>query len=273
MQLRDNAELAGKMRALEELLRSWGSVAIGFSGGVDSTFLAAVCARVLPEATLLVRLETPFTTTPERAAAEGALGSAGNGTVPERPEPAALASLPVLGIPYDALGIPQIARNSADRCYWCKRFGFEQIVEAARARGIAVVADGSNADDALEDRPGIRALRELGVRSPLMETGWRKEEERALLRAWGFAQWDMPAEACLATRVRRGEPITAEKLGIVRACEDLLRQHGFRSVRARLGAGEMRLEFKEDELACKRDQLTSELRAELERLAGCPVAW
>ena len=106
-----------------------------------------------------------------------------------------------------------------------------------------------------------------------METGWRKEEERALLRAWGFAQWDMPAEACLATRVRRGEPITAEKLGIVRACEDLLRQHGFRSVRARLGAGEMRLEFKEDELACKRDQLTSELRAELERLAGCPVAW
>ena len=118
----------------------------------------------------------------------------------------------------------------------------------------------------------MRALRELGVRSPLMETGWRKEEERALLRSWGFAQWDMLAEACLATRVRRGELITAEKLDIVRACEDLLHRHGFRYARARLGAGEMRLEFKEDELAGKRDLLTSELRAELEHLADRPVA-
>ena len=250
-----------KLVRLQELLRSWGSVALGFSGGVDSTFLAAVCERTIPDTTLLVHLETPFAATPEVDAARELLGaSAGE-----------LAQLSTVAIPFNPLAWEDVVRNDAKRCYYCKRAGFELIAAEARARGIAVVADGSNADDASDDRPGMWALRELGVRSPLMETGWRKDEERALLRAWGFARWDMPAGACLATRVRCGELITAAKLDVVRACEDYLHELGFRQVRARLGSAGVRVEFGDEDFERTDGVLPPDARAELERRAGCPV--
>lgn len=250
-----------KLVRLQELLRSWGSIALGISGGVDSTFLAAVCARTIPDTTLLVHLETPFAATPEVDAARELLGaSAGE-----------LAQLSTVAIPFNPLAWEDVVRNDAKRCYYCKRAGFELIAAEARARSIAVVADGSNADDAHDDRPGMRALRELGVRSPLMETGWRKDEERALLRAWGFARWDMPAGACLATRVRCGELITAAKLDVVRACENYLHELGFRQVRARLGSEGVRVEFGDEDFGRTDGVLPPDVRAELERRAGCPV--
>ena len=226
-----------KMQGLIELLRSFGSVAIGFSGGVDSTFLSAVSIRALPPADVhLIHLDTPFVGTPERESFER-----------ER-ERFERAGAHVVAIETDPLADPDVAANPADRCYHCKRLGFQRIVDAARELGVRVVLEGSNADDVGDYRPGTRAVRELDVRSPLMETGWCKDEERALLRAWGFDVWDLPAGACLATRIPCGEALTAEKLHTVRMCEDYLHSLGLRQVRVRIDGGMARVSVGKDEL-------------------------
>ena len=208
-----------KMQGLIELLRSFGSVAIGFSGGVDSTFLAAVSIRALPPADVhLIHLDTPFVGTPERESFER-----------ER-ERFERAGAHVVAIETDPLADPDVAANPADRCYHC-----------ACELGVRVVLEGSNADDAGDYRPGTRAVRELDVRSPLMETGWCKDEEREVLHAWGFDVWDLPAGACLATRIPCGEALTAEKLHTVRMCEDYLHGLGLRQVRVRIDSGMARV--------------------------------
>lgn len=219
-----------KMQGLIELLRSFGSVAIGFSGGVDSTFLAAVSIRALPPADVhLIHLDTPFVGTPERESFER-----------ER-ERFERAGAHVVAIETDPLADPDVAANLADRCYHCKRMGFRRIVDAACELGVRVVLEGSNADDAGDYRPGTCAVRELDVRSPLMETGWRKDEEREVLHAWGFDVWDLPAGACLATRIPCGEALTAEKLHTVRMCEDYLHGLGLCQVRVRIDGGMARV--------------------------------
>ena len=225
-----------KMQGLIELLRSFGSVAIGFSGGVDSTFLAAVSIRALPPADVhLIHLDTPFVGTPERESFER-----------ER-ERFERAGAHVVAIETDPLADPDVAANQADRCYHCKRLGFQRIVDAACELGVRVVLEGSNADDAGDYRPGTRAVRELDVRSPLMETGWCKDEEREVLHAWGFDVWDLPAGACLATRIPCGEALTAEKLHTVRMCEDYLHGLGLRQVRVRIDGGMARVSVGADE--------------------------
>lgn len=247
-----------KLARLEALLRTLAPVVLGFSGGVDSTFLAAVCARAIPEDTLLVHLDSPFVSTPERSScaafAEGT-DSTGCTTVRLAPQ---LPVLAAITLAFDPSTAPGVVANGPDRCYRCKQAGFTRVIAAAREleytrglpTGTACVLDGSNADDAAAtDRPGMRALAELGVRSPLAEAGFTKAEERALLQAWSIPVWNLPAGACLATRVATGEPITAEKLACVRACEDYLHELGCTQVRARIEGGVLRIEASSDDLA------------------------
>lgn len=211
--------LSVKLNRLMSELKALGAVAIGFSGGVDSTFLAAVCAQCMPERTVLIHLDTPFIPTPERTACERTLGHLG---------------LAHVILPCNPLSSGTVSSNPCDRCYHCKRIGFEAISNAARRLGLHTVLEGSNTDDDPATRPGTRAVRELGARSPLAELGWTKDEERMLLRAWGFDVWNMPAGACLATRISMGEPLTESKLLVIRACEDYLHDLGIQQVRVRI---------------------------------------
>lgn len=221
---------APRLERLEVLLRTLGHVGIGFSGGVDSTFLAAVCARCLPPRHVtLIHLDTPLVGTPEHEAfAQSRARFEAQG-------------IRVIEVAANPLARDAVAANTPERCYHCKKFGFGLVLEAAREAGCNTVLDGSNADDRGDYRPGMRAVGELGIRSPLMETGWHKEDERALLRAWGFDVWDLPAGACLATRIPCGEALTAEKLHTVRMCEDYLHGLGLRQVRVRIDGGVARV--------------------------------
>ncbi len=234
-------ELQNKLAALEQLLLAYGRVAIGFSGGVDSSFLAAVCSRIMPANTLLVHLTTPLIGTPEQASFERSV----DGQADESPH----FKLPVLNLSVDQLQLPQVACNDADRCYHCKRAGFTAIVNHAKSLGFPTVIDGSNASDRGDYRPGMRAAEELGVRSPLMEVGFTKEEERELLRAWGYPVWNLPAGACLATRIPTGEKLTREKVDLIRACEDYLHDLDLSQVRARLVGGCMHIEAAPSDVA------------------------
>lgn len=240
-----------RLQALEDLLGSLGRVAVGFSGGVDSAFLAAVCERCIPERTLLVHLDNPLMGTPERASFD---------LLRDR------LNLPLEVIRFDPLRDPAIAANGRDRCYRCKLSGFSLIADAARRWGATCVVDGSNADDEGDFRPGIQALRELGVRSPLMETGWRKPEERELLRMWGFGMHDLPAGACLATRIACGEPLAPPALDLIRSCEDLLHERGFQQVRARLASGCLQIECAAEDLG-ELEALSASVIMDLEGLA------
>ena len=150
-------ELQNKLATLEQLLLAYGRVAIGFSGGVDSSFLAAVCARIMPASTLLVHLTTPLIGTPEQASFERSV----DGQTNEGPH----FKLPVLNLSVDQLQLPQVACNDANRCYHCKHAGFTAIVNHAKSLGFSTVIDGSNASDRGDYRPGMRAAKELGVRS------------------------------------------------------------------------------------------------------------
>ena len=234
-------EIQDKLTALEQLLLAYGRVAIGFSGGVDSSFLAAVCNRIMPENTLLVHLTTPLIGTPEQASFERAV----DGQADEGPH----FKLPVLNLSVNQLDVPAVVCNDANRCYHCKRAGFTAIVNHAKSLGFSTVIDGSNASDRGDYRPGMRAAEELGVRSPLMEVGFTKDEERELLRTWGHPVWNLPAGACLATRIPTGEELTREKVDLVRACEDYLHDLDLAQVRARLIGGCMHIEAAPSDVA------------------------
>lgn len=220
--------LAEKYAALLEELRSLGSAAVAFSGGVDSTFLLAAAREVLGERALAVTARLASVPARELEEAERFCRERG---------------IEQLTVAVDALALPAFRDNATDRCYHCKRAIFEAFLKLARERGLSAVVEGSNVDDEGDYRPGLVALRELGIRSPLRRAGLTKAEIRALSRDMGLPSWDKPSFACLASRFAYGEHIGAEGLRRVELAEERLRALGFRQYRVRVHGDLARLEL------------------------------
>lgn len=170
--------------------------------------------------------------------------------------------MPLTIIKGDILQYPEVTANPADRCYYCKRRIFSAILRQTAEDGYKLVIDGTNASDDADDRPGMRALRELEVRSPLRECGLTKSDVRTMCREAGLFVWNKPSYACLATRIPSGTPITEEALRKVERGEDLLASMGFRDFRIRLreGAAVIQVtESQQDEAWKRRKELLSRL--------------
>ena len=212
---------------LEQFFQENPRCALGFSGGVDSAYLLYAGVKAGADIRPYF-IKTAFQPAFELADAQKLAEGLG-------------AEVTVLEL--DALADPRVAANPADRCYYCKQNLFRTLKDRAIADGYPVLLDGTNASDEAGDRPGMRALAELSVRSPLRECGLTKAEIRARSREAGLFTWDKPAYACLATRVPAGEAITAETLARVEGAEDALFRLGYTDFRVRVFHGAARLQL------------------------------
>ena len=212
---------------LTEFFRRHPKAALAFSGGTDSAYLL-YAARSAGAEVGAYYLSTPF-----QPAFEGE----------DARRLAKELGVTLREVSLDILAVPQVAANPSDRCYYCKKNMFTALMSAAAEDGFPVVMDGTNASDDASDRPGMRAIAELGVLSPLRLCGITKEEVRRRSREAGLFTWDKPAYACLATRIPAGTPITGEDLRRVEAGESALFALGFRDFRLRLLAGAARLQL------------------------------
>lgn len=227
------AVLQCKLRNLKSLLKDMDSIVVAFSGGVDSTFLLKVACDTLGERVIAATAVSP--TYPES----------------ELNDAVKLASeMGVRHIVFDSneLEIPGFSENSLKRCYFCKSELFEKLKGKAKELGFSYVADGSNADDISDYRPGREAAKELGVRSPLVEAGLSKGDIRQLSRELGLPTWNKPSFACLSSRFPYGTEITIDRLKKVGNCEEKLKELGFSQFRVRYHGEVARIEVLEAEM-------------------------
>ena len=239
-----------KYELLKSALLSYGSIVVAFSGGVDSTFLLKVAHDLLGDQAVAVTAAPVF--------------------VPRREQNEALSfcseqKIRQIIIPAEQLNIDSIRHNPPDRCYHCKREIFGKILEVAAQNGISTVAEGSNLDDTGDYRPGMRAIHELGIVSPLLEARLTKAEIRQLSQELGMPTWNKPSFACLASRFVYGEAITDKRLSMVDQAEQTLLDLGFRQFRVRIHGDLARIEILPEEFAQimkaeTRDRITRNLK-------------
>ena len=227
-------ELHAKKQKLEEYLKELGSIAVAFSSGVDSTFLLKVAKDVLNDKAIAV--------------------TARSHSFPKRELNEATAFCEKEGIRQfvidsEELSIEGFSQNPKNRCYLCKHELFTKIKEVASENGIEYVAEGSNIDDNGDYRPGLKAVEELGIKSPLRYAGLTKADIRELSKEMGLPTWDKPSFACLASRFVYGETIDEKKLGMVDRAEQLLLDLGFKQVRVRIHGNIARIEVMPEEIA------------------------
>jgi uncharacterized protein len=237
---------AAKERALLERLRQLDSLLVAYSGGVDSAYLAWAAHRALGARMLAVTAESPSYPRSHRAMAQQAAREAG---------------FAHRFIATREAENPDYARNPSDRCYYCKSELFEVLESLRRELGFAAVAYGVNADDTRDFRPGQRAADERGVLAPLLEVGLTKAEIRELSRAARLPTADLPASACLSSRIPYGMPVTPEKLRQIDGAEDALRALGYTQVRVRHHGDVARIELAPEELPRALDPVQARLLA------------
>ena len=240
--------------SLQQFFEKNPRVAIAFSGGVDSSYLlySAKAAGCVVHA---YYLKSEFQPEFEHEDAVSV---------------ASFIGVPLTVVDFSVLGVPSVTENSADRCYFCKTQILEKLWELVRVDGFTVLCDGTNADDDEGDRPGMRALREQGVISPLRECGLTKSEIRELSKQAGLSTFDKPAYACLATRIPTGTAITGKFLEMVERAESALFEMGFSDFRVRLippATANIQMPTKQwDEAAARRDEIHEALQPDFKNV-------
>jgi len=239
--------LQSKQNKLAQILRELESVAVAFSSGVDSTFLLKTAHDILGNRTLAVTIQADIF--PNRETDEAKRFAKAEG-------------IELVVVEVDALGISGFAQNPSHRCYLCKTELFSRLKCIAEERGIPHVIEGTNADDSGDDRPGLQAITELGILSPLREAGLTKQDIRQLSHQLGLPTWNKQSLACLASRIPYGEEITKERLAMIDNAEQHLLDAGFRQVRVRFHGNLARIET-DEEGYCR--LLDKNLREEIHR--------